>query len=408
MAPWSIRILFLFTLLSLWTNAGLALPRFALMAGTRCASCHVNPTGGQMRNEYGASFFSVDALPVRSSVAAEGEQDSTMESDEEEEEFTFSAKISDNISIGADYRSQFIYSFAEDPSDMEKGKSAFHAMTAGLYGAATISKNVTFYFKQDILNSGYYGAFVGPEVFAVAKVLPNKWYVKGGTFLPDYGWRIDDHTAYTRGGDIGFIPGGATNSGLMFLPNYKDIGIEVGGYAGGLFVTGGVFNGTGNTSKIAFEKDKAYSLKAEYMGKMSSMNYRLGVSGYGYKSFKMGGILAGVGVGDLVIYGEMDWTHHQQAGMTVNEDVNAMAAFLEADYRLKQGIWAIARYDKFDPLSGVRDDDLAAGTNSVGRLNLGFEIFPYSFVELRPFYRMVIEKPSTQNDQAVLHMHVWF
>ncbi|MBI3189558.1 MAG: hypothetical protein HYZ33_02805, partial [Ignavibacteriales bacterium] len=51
---------FLFVVL---VSSSFAIPRFALMTGAKCGACHVNPTGGQMRTEYGSSF-SVDALPI--------------------------------------------------------------------------------------------------------------------------------------------------------------------------------------------------------------------------------------------------------------------------------------------------------------------------------------------------------
>src|SRR5437764_13099351 len=94
------------------STSAVSLPRFALMTGAKCSSCHVNPTGGQMRNEYGISF-STEKVPL------EALKDS---------EFTFSTKLNDNISIGGDYRSQFIY----------EGLSktiAFQAMTASIDGA---------------------------------------------------------------------------------------------------------------------------------------------------------------------------------------------------------------------------------------------------------------------------------
>src|SRR6266849_5060306 len=101
------------------------LPRFALMTGAKCSSCHVNPTGGQMRNEFGVAF-SADKAPL------EALKDS---------DFTFSGKLNDNISLGGDYRSQFIY-------DRQSATSSFQAMTASIYGAVRLNKKLSFYFKQ--------------------------------------------------------------------------------------------------------------------------------------------------------------------------------------------------------------------------------------------------------------------
>ncbi|MBI4546943.1 MAG: hypothetical protein HY707_03125 [Ignavibacteriae bacterium] len=373
------------------SQSSYSLPRFALMTGSKCGTCHINPTGGQMRNEYGVNF-SMDAVPLRAT---------------KEDDFSFDAKVTDNISLGADYRSQFMY-------DQKSKTSTFQSMTTTLYGAAQLTKKITFYFKHDIVNGTYNGLFGGiyngTEVFGIARVLPQGWYIKGGSFLPDYGWRLDDHTAYTRGGDLGFT-GAGFHPGLLFIPNYKDIGAEIGGYIQNLLITAGVFNGTGHSTPIDFSKQKAYSAKLEYMDKLGSINCRVGVSGYGYKSFKMGGVTVGLATANsvIVILGEIDWTHHYLAGSTVLEGVHTMAALAELDYRIIQGLWFTGKFDMFDPLRGVKDNDMSPSTNSLKRITIGLEIFPYSFVEVRPQFRLTLEKPSIDdNNVGLVQVHLWF
>ena len=372
-------------------EVSVALPRYALLAGAKCGSCHVNPTGGQMRNDYGIQY-SLEQMPLAA---------------HKEDDFTLDPKLSESFSIGGDYRGQFLYDFTEDPSDKTKGKNTFHAMTANIYSSVKIGSKQTFYLRYDLLNPTYKERS-GPEVYLIAKVLPGNWYIKGGVMLPDFGWRVDDHTAYTRGGDLGYIPGGPFNNGMIFLPNYKDIGVEVGGYLDKLFVTAGLFNGSGNQSRIDFTTDKAYSMKLDYMGSVSDLNFRLGISGYGFRSYKLGGVHAGVAFGDFVWTGEMDWTHERWDGNTLFIGQNTMAASSEIDYRLMQGLWGTAKYDLFDPMQGETDDDATSATNSLKRVTLGLEFFPYSFIEVRPQYRLNLETPGVENDNALIQMHVWF
>jgi hypothetical protein len=125
------------------------------MTGAKCGSCHVSPTGGQMRNEYGMSF-SMDKLPLEAT---------------RDTEFTISTKLGDNISVGGDYRSQFIY-------DDGSRTSAFQAMTMALYGAVRVHKKITLYYKQDIINSAY-GALGGAEVFVLAKISARRMVHQG-------------------------------------------------------------------------------------------------------------------------------------------------------------------------------------------------------------------------------------
>jgi hypothetical protein len=364
------------------------------MTGAKCGSCHINPTGGQMRNEYGINF-SMDKLPFESL---------------KDSDFTFSGKLSENISIGGDYRSQFIY-------DGFSKKTAFNAMTTAIYGAVKLSKKFTFYFKQDIINGTYggmYGGYLGgTEAFGLAKVLPSG-YIKGGIFLPDYGLRYDDHTAYTRGGDLGFT-GAGFRPGLIFVPNYKDIGVEVGFNIDNLMITTGLFDGSGHTDPISFSDDKAYVAKIAYQGSASDLNYLIAVSGYGYRSYKMGGVSIGFGINDFVFLGEVDLTHENlnisqpiDSRPVVNVGFNSMAVLAEVDYRAIQGVWLIGRFDMFDPQQGRTDDPAGDPLNSIKRVTAGFEFFPYSFVEVRPQYRFVIETPNINNDVALVQIHVWF
>lgn len=367
-----------------------ALPRFALITGAKCGSCHVNPTGGQMRTDFGTKWGD-DKLPL----------EATKDTD-----FAINPQVSDNLSFGFDYRSQFIY-------DQHSQTSTFQAMTTALYGDFRLSRRVSFYFKQDIINGTYgglyNGLYNGTEVYGLLRIVPGSWYVKGGSFLPDFGWRLDDHTAYTRGGDLGFT-GAGFHPGLMFVPNYHDIGVEVGGYLGDLMITSGLFNGTGQTAPIDFDKDKAYTVKLQYMSSLSSLNFLVGASGYGFRSYKIGGIMAGFATGDsnLVFTGEVDWTHNAMAGTTVVENIDQMAVYAELDYRAIQGLWVTGKFDAFDPLEGISDDPAGSPSNSVQRVTLGFEFFPFPFVEVRPQYRIVIQHPSNDNNVALVQFHLWF
>ena len=42
-----------------------ALPRYSIETASSCLNCHVNPSGGGMRNDYGSNVYSVDELPLK-------------------------------------------------------------------------------------------------------------------------------------------------------------------------------------------------------------------------------------------------------------------------------------------------------------------------------------------------------
>jgi hypothetical protein len=307
----------------------------------------------------------------------------------------FDPSIGESISVGADVRSQFLW--AADTT-----LSSFHFMTAAVYGHARLSRDISAFLKFDAANAGY-GERSGPEVYLLARVLPGRWYVRGGDFLPSYGMRIDDHTGYTRGGDLGSVPGSAAGPGLIFVPNYKDIGIEIGGAAGDLEVAAGVFNGTGNSVRIDFRQAKAFAARLEYAAQAGGVNMVLGASGYHFDVYAMGGVHAGIGGSGFALYGEADFTRNRlsPSGFSVDRGAHAMAAFAAAEYLVARGIWLTAKYDVFDPSRGGPSD-------SYERLTLGMELFPWPFVEVRPQFRINGETPGVDNNTALVQLHTWF
>ncbi len=110
----------------------------------------------------------------------------------------------------------------------------------------------------------------------------------------------------------------------------------------------------------------------------------------------MFGGFAGFGYNRLSIMGEFDI-----ASDYVASDMKSNAMMIEAAYQIIVGLEAVVRYDSFDPNIDLEDDEHA-------HLVLGLEFFPYSFVELRPQYRLNIENPSVGNDAFVLQFHFWY
>ena len=69
-----------------------SLPSYALEEGTNCMSCHVNPTGGGMRNDYGSNIYALDELPLKRWID-KGKDD-------------WDGYITNHIQVGGDFRMQ--------------------------------------------------------------------------------------------------------------------------------------------------------------------------------------------------------------------------------------------------------------------------------------------------------------
>ena len=114
-----------------------SLPRFSVEEGVSCMSCHINPTGSGMRNDYGSSIYALEELPL-TNLISKGNDD-------------WDGFINDNIQIGGEFRIQYF-----DGNII----NAIFPMQADIYGNIDINSKVDIYFEVPIggssQNSEYY------------------------------------------------------------------------------------------------------------------------------------------------------------------------------------------------------------------------------------------------------------
>lgn len=345
-----------------------SLPRFALRLGDKCIDCHYNPTGGIIRNENGWNF----GKNILSLISPR------------EENFATTPKIGDNITIGLDYRTQFLYSASKEKAD-------FQQMTGSIYTNFALSENINLTGRYDFIQEIW-------EAYGTLHILPNNGYIKAGSFQPNYGLRLDDHTAYTRGGDLFVLSGATKRQGLIYSPWYTEAGVEAGIYIDNwAFLTASA--GSNISTNSAFSKDPTYTARLEITPKLGkvymifggsyaaakipqSSDFYGGFTGFGYKRFSL--------------IGEFD-----RANNLIATGIKSNLAMVEAAYAITLGLDFLVRWDWLDVDADVSNDELH-------HVIVGFEWFPYSFIEIRPQYRFIIEEPSVTNDSFVLQFHFWY
>lgn len=372
------KYLFLPFLILILISDGFALPRFSLRGGGgNCLSCHVNPTGGNMRNRSGWTYGK-NVLPMVSPSS----------------DFQMSNRIGENIQFGLDLRGQALMRMRD------KNDFGFHRMTGSVYTNVDLSEKISVFARYDFIQNIW-------EAYGIAHILPNNSYIKAGTFQPNFGIRIDDHTAYTRGGDIGLVT--SARAGLIYDPRYNETGIELGAYFGDFaLLTASVGN---PRSDIPFFPNSDLSWTANLNISPSISDDAALFFGASFNSFrgplppffnrsypavKTFGGYAGFGYGDFTIMGEFDIANNY-----LFKDTSSAALMIEAAYRIIKGLEFVVRLDRFDPNSKIDKDELT-------RVIVGFEIFPFSFIEIRPQYRIQMEDPKIDNDSFVLQFHIWY
>lgn len=364
----------------LFIGESISLPRFSLRENSACIDCHVNPTGGIIRNRGGWSY---------------GKNMMAMISPRSD--FKMDNKISDNIQFGFDVRGQYLLQMTDSTK-----KTDFQRMNASLYTSVDLSENISFVGRYDFIQNIWEG-------YGIAHLVPDVFYIKGGTFSPNFGLRIDDHTAYTRGGDLGLLFMTGNKQGLIYKPMYIESGAEVGlNIYDQALLTASV----GNASSQLFVKDPSFTANLKITPAISDevgmfIGGSLGIyrdkrsSGAPkfeqiFPQVKMYGGYFGFGYDNFTLMGEYDIADDYLAG-----DIKSTFIMLEASFTIFKGLDAVFRWDRFDPDSKSDDDDLS-------RYVIGFEFFPYSFVEIRPQYRFQVETPTLKNDAALIQIHIWY
>ncbi len=360
----------------LFSATAFSLPRFASRTNFSCQSCHVNPSGGGMRNAFGLTY---------------GREEIVLESTQEEYGLgEFTTQINDFISYGVDFRFLAFYQKKKSP---DESRSSFFPMQADVYFNFAISKRVSLFANPA------FGPFNRYEVFGIARILPANGYVKLGRFTPPYGLRLDDHTSSVRD-----VTPFRNNTG-------QQTGIELGLNPGPFTLLAALTNGVvgdrdGDMAKAVFGK-------AEGRFNLGPANLMLGVSSYndvsGPERYNMLG-----GYGALTLFdrftvgGDVERIRGNSTLMGVNGDrlqrnatgksLKQLAVMVEGNYMVVPGFDLKVIYDFFDPDTDVQ-------TGSVTRLSGGFEFFPLSGVEVRPLLRMTTDDVLKRD---VTDLHILF
>ena len=288
----------------------------------QCSNCHINPTGGGLGNwlERLADFIN-DHLRLVKAVG-----DST--------DFNFNPQLNDYILLGGDVRFQYLY-------DGSQKKTTFQSMEGSIYSSFRLFTSTDLLVKYDFANNAY-------EAYGLYKFNSDNSYVKVGAFEPSYGIRLDDHTAYTRGGNFRNAtarrPSGYS---LIFSPDYWDAGIKVGSQFDNLFVTVDATNGAG-LAPLNFRYRKAFVGKAEYLMKG---NFMIGASRVYCRPFsyiQYPASCAGIGQRLTIWANGIGRIHFPGlASDTTYINAKSNAALVEVTYFVTNGLSATGRFDYF-------------------------------------------------------------
>jgi len=362
-----------------WVEANYTLA--ARRCRATCGACHVNPDGGMLRTAAG-QYYGIQRLPLINGVNASLEKGLSL--------------IKDNpfLTFGGDFRLMDILFTAQE----NKKSPYFFPMQGDIYLGSRLGGNVSLLTQFGLQRGG--NAAVR-EIFGSVDRLPYNGYVKFGKFIPPFGHRLEDHTAYIRrelfvdqsnpvsygsGVEIGVDPlvfygrFAYFNEDLRPADSSDDTSTIFSGVIGwqGLWLQlGGSFLQVNNNRTWGFAADLAPETRGDRRayGCYGAVNYR-----------------------SLTWLFEYDLVRNDLAGS--DQDFDELISFNELDFLAFKGTTLKVRYETLDPNRAVKDDALS-------RYTAGLEFHPLTFTEIDLQYRFN-DTPQQNYSQILVLVHLWY
>jgi hypothetical protein len=326
-------------------------PYFAVMQGVKCSQCHVNPTGGGMRNTFG-EVWSQTALPAQRVDTGE----------------PWTGELSRFLAIGANLRVN------ANSTDVPHQPNTFSFDTDELrvyLELRAIPDRVSLYVDQKLAPGGS----ANQEAYGKIWFDNQRFYVKAGQMYLPYGLRLQDDTAFIRQ-----VPG------INFTTPDRGVetGLEIGPWSAQLAVSNGTGGGAEN------DTGKQYSVRVEHVQSVwragASFNFNDAASG----KRQMQNVFAGLRTGPIAWLAEADYILDDSFTPRRKQGVG----LIEANwwYRKGQNFKLTAEY--FDPDREVAEDQQT-------RYSVVWEYTPLQFVQFRVGARIYDGIP--QNDLQNRH-----
>jgi len=358
---------YLVGLLALSTLLGghaLAEPYLAVRYGLKCQTCHVNPTGGGLRTNFG-DVFSQTELPAHTVRGDWG---------------LWTGEVTKWLRVGGNLR--YDANFTRTPG--EANVDHLQIQQGRMYAEAEPIPNRLIFYVDEQMTPGP-GAPINHEAYAILWGASHDWYLKAGRMYLPFGFRFEDQTAFVY--DVSSI--------TMYSP---DNGLEFGWLHGHWDAQVTVSNATA-AGDLPSTNGKEYGLQASYV----ESGWRAGVAAHDddspFARRKILGIFGGMHTGPVDWLGEIDSVENEVG--SINREA---AALVEADWLIARGSNLKLTLERFDPNRDVHDDRRS-------RYSLVYELTPVQFVQLRAGVRDYYGPrriPSQSSNLYFIQLHLFF
>ncbi|MGH8220268.1 MAG: hypothetical protein ACREUT_17145 [Steroidobacteraceae bacterium] len=327
----------LLVLLALAATSAGGEPYLAAQNGFKCSQCHVNPTGGGMRNTFG-NVFAQTLMPMKHIDTGQD---------------IWTGALNSFIGIGGNMR----YDWSLTTVRNQPSTNQFSMEQTRVYLDASVIPNRLLVYADEQIAPG--GA-TNQEAWAMYWSASHDWYVKTGQMYLPFGFRLQDQTAYVQ-----------QVSGInMTTP---DRAVELGYLKGAWDAQVDVSNGTAGGPIVGNGK--------QYTGQLSWVQpiWRMGLALDLNDSAATGrrtsyGLFGGLKTGPVAWLAQADLV----VDHTIPNGLRTAGGLLEADWLIARGQNLKITAEQYAP-----DLSVSIRRNGQTRWSFVYELTPIQFVQLR-------------------------
>jgi hypothetical protein len=354
-------------------------PYLAVANGYKCSQCHVNPTGGGLRNAFGDVFAQTLLPATHIDTGAD----------------TWAGQLSRFLSLGGDLR----YDASSTQAPNTQTLNQFQMQQTRIYlEASVIPDRLLVYVDEQVAPGGA----LNREAYGLFWSADHSWYIKAGQMYLPFGFRLQDQTAFIE--EITGIN--------MTTP---DQGVELGWLKGHWDAQLAVSNGTAGGA--ASGNGKQTSAQLSWVQPL----WRLGVAA-NYNDAGSDGAKSAVGLFAGLKTGPVAWLAQAElvddhagsaattagsttaATGTATTSVQQVATLLEAN-------WGFARGNNLKITDEFLDPNRRVGHGEETRWSFVYELTPIQFVQLRAGVRLgdgIPQDPAEHTRLYFLELHGFF
>ena len=322
-------------------------PYLAVRTGLKCVVCHVNPTGGGKRTDFGSAYGQTALAATRIDLSARQRVAAT----DAAAGPPWTGRLNQYIALGADLRATTQRTRVPGASNTQ----ALNQTRAQVYlEVKPFGDQFSLYVDERVAP----GTPNAREAYALVRFANQSAYLKAGRMFVPFGLRIEDDSAFIR-----------QVSGVNFNASDKGVegGLELGPWSASVAVTEGTQGGAQTN------RGKLVSAIASYVQPGWRAGLSLSSQANGGADRRMQSLFGGLRTGSV------SWlaaaTYVSEDGTPIGR-LQQWATLVEGNVEFAQGHNLKLSYEHHDPNVDVREDQRE-------RYSAVWEFVPFQYTQLR-------------------------